>query len=54
MMRAGGVIMYSSLRTLGPITGVVVRVVRERSEDEAGAGLVVVADLVHNIIFSLS
>jgi len=40
------------LASLGPVVGVVVGIVGQRPEDKVGAGLVVWADLVHNIIWS--
>lgn len=54
MMRTRLVTMLGSLLSLslGPIVRVVVRVVWQWSKDEVRAGLIVVVDLVHNIIFS--
>jgi len=37
---------------MGPVVGVVVGIVGQRPKDKVGAGLVVWADLVHNIIWS--
>jgi len=52
LMRAGCVVVHLWLASLGPVVGVVVGIVGQRPEDKVGAGLVVWADLVHNIIWS--
>jgi len=53
LMWAGCVVVHLwLLASLGPVVGVVVGIVGQGPEDKVGAGLVVWADLVHNIIWS--